>query len=215
MLDPIIVTGTARSRTSMTMQMLELSGLFLGDVIQATKANPQRQLENHHIIKQVQKPHLKKYGFDPKGQHPLPPIKWYEPDPNRRDAVLNIMKNWGLKPGMKWGFKDTKPCLDWRAWHKAFPNACWIITERKDDDVIQSCMRTSFMSKYNNEIGWQKYIDAHKLRFEDMFFHLERVYKLNTDDVVNFKFDALESIIKDAGLNWDYDKIKAQVKPIH
>lgn len=215
MLDPIIVTGVARSRTSMTMQMLQLSGLFLGDVIQETKANPQTQLENHHIIKQIQKPHLKKYGFDPKGQHPLPPIKWHEPDPDRRDAVLNIMKNQGLKPGMKWGFKDTKPCLDWRAWHKAFPNACWIITERKDDDVIQSCMRTSFMSKYNNEIGWQTYIDEHKLRFEDMFFHLERVYKLNTDDVVNFKFDALESIIKDAGLNWDYDKIKAQVKPIH
>ena len=215
MLDPVIITGTARSRTSMTTQILELSGLFLGDVIQETKSNPQRQLENHHIIKQVQKPHLKQYGFDHKGQNPLPPVKWHEPDPARRTMVLNIMKKQGLKPKMKWGFKDTKPCLDWRTWNDAFPNAYWIVTERKDQDVIQSCLRTTFMTKYKDESGWQIYIDEHKKRFKDMFNNLERIYKLNTDDVVKFKFDVLEKIIKDIGLNWDYDKVKAQIKPIH
>jgi hypothetical protein len=214
MLDPIIITGPARSRTSMITQILELCGLFLGDVIQETKANPQRQLENHHIIKHVQKPHLKRYGFDPKGQNPLPPIEWHEPDPARRDMVLNIMKNQGLKPGMKWGFKDTKPCLDWRTWHDAFPNAYWIVTERKDTDVINSCMKTSFMSKYKDKKGWQKYIDDHKVRIKDMFNNLERIYKLNTDDVMFFKFNKLEQIIKEINLNWNYDKIKAQVKPI-
>lgn len=215
MLDPIIITGPARSRTSMTTQILELCGLFLGDVIQETKSNPQRQLENHHIIKQVQKSHLKKYGFDSKGQNPLPPVGWHEPDPARRDMVLNIMKKQGLKPGMKWGFKDTKPCLDWRTWNDAFPNAYWIITERKDEDVAKSCMRTSFMTKYKDEKGWQKYIDGHKVRIKDMFNNLERIYKLNTDDVVAYDFDNLQKIIIEIGLNWDYDKVRNQIRPIH
>ena len=39
MLDPIIVTGLPRSRTSMTMQMLELSGLFVGKVLGPNKGN--------------------------------------------------------------------------------------------------------------------------------------------------------------------------------
>jgi hypothetical protein len=215
MLDPIIITGPARSRTSMTTQILELCGLFLGDVIQTTAANPQKQLENHHIIKQIQKPHLKKYGFDPKGQNPLPPVGWYKSDPNRKNNVLDIMIKQGLEPGMKWGFKDTKPCLDWRTWDDAFPNAHWIITERKDTDVIKSCMKTSFMSKYKDEKGWQKYIDEHKVRIEDMFNNLNQIYKLNTDDVVSYNFNKLEQIIKEISLNWNYDKVKAQVKPIN
>ena len=215
MLDPVIITGPARSRTSMTTQILELCGLFLGDAIGPTPSNPQGQRENHHIISQVQKPHLKKYGFDPKGQNPLPPVGWHEPDPARKDMVLGLMKKQGLLPGMKWGFKDTKPCLDWRTWNDAFPNAYWIVTERNTDDVAKSCLKTSFMTKYKDEAGWLKYINDHKVRIKDMFNNIERIYKINTDDVVSFKFNALEKAVTEIGLNWDYDKVKVQIKPIH
>jgi hypothetical protein len=56
----------------MTMQMLQLSGLFLGKVIGKTRANPQGQgqLENHEIISNIIKPELKAHGYDPKGQRP-------------------------------------------------------------------------------------------------------------------------------------------------
>lgn len=214
MLDPIIVTGLPRSRTSMTMQMLELSGMFVGEVLGATPANPQKQMEQREIIDKIQKVHLKKFKFDPMGQKPLPPIKWYEPDPKRKERTLSIMKKHGLENDTIWGFKDSKASLDWRCWNAAFPNAVWIVTERIDKDVIDSCLRTSFMKKYSDSEGWQYWIDEHKKRFEDMFFYLERIYKLNTDDVVAYKFDELERIIKDVGLNWDYEKIKNQVKPI-
>ena len=214
MLDPIIVTGLPRSRTSMTMQMLELSGLFLGDAIFGTPANPQGQRENRHIIDKIQKPHFRKFKFDAMGQKPLPPVKWYEPDKNRKQKTLDIMISQGLKENVIWGFKDSKASLDWRCWAKAFPKAHWIVTERKDEDVIKSCLRTSFMRRYQDAKGWQYWINEHKVRFEDMFNNLDRIYKLNTDDVVNFNFNVLEKIIKDIGLNWDYDKIKKQVKPV-
>ena len=214
MLDPIIVTGLPRSRTSMTMQMMELSGLFLGDAIFATAANPQGQRENRYIIDQIQKPHFKKFKFCPKGQKPLPPLGWYEKDPKRRENVLEIMKGQGLKPGMIWGFKDSKASLDWRAWSVAFPHAFWVVTERKDEYVITSCLRTSFMDKYKDRNGWQYWIDEHKLRFDDMFKHLKKIRKLNTDDVVAFDFNVLEEIVNAVGLKWDYDKIKNQVQPV-
>jgi hypothetical protein len=199
----------------MTMQILELSGLFLGDVIGGTTANPQGQKENRHIINNIQKAHFKKFNFDPMGQKPLPPARWYEPDPKRRERVLELMKAQGLKEGVLWGFKDSKATLDWRCWNKAFPNAVWIVTERKDEDVIKSCLRTSFMKKYKDAKGWQYWINEHKIRFNDMFKNIERIYKLNTDDVVNFKFDKLEQIIKEIGLTWNYEKTRAQIKPIH
>jgi hypothetical protein len=75
-------------------------------------------------------------------------------------------------------------------------------------------MKTSFMSKYKDKKGWQKYIDEHKVRIEDMFNNLNQIYKLNTDDVVSYNFNKLEQIIKEISLNWNYDKVKAQVKPI-
>jgi len=215
MLDPIIVTGLPRSRTSMTMQMLELSDLFVGNVLGPTTANPQRQMEEREIIDKIQKVHFKKFKFDPMGQKPLPPIKWYEPDPKRKQRTLDIMVSNGLKENTIWGFKDSKASLDWRCWEKAFPNVIWIVTERKDEDVIQSCLRTSFMKRYSDEKGWQFWIDEHKKRFTDMFENCKNIYKLNTDDVVHFKFDDLENIIKKIGLNWDYEKIKKQVKPVH
>ena len=149
------------------------------------------------------------------GQNPLPPIKWHEKDPDRKNRTLAIMKKHGLEEDTIWGFKDSKPSLDWRCWNDAFPNALWIVTERNDNDVIDSCLRTSFMKRYNDREGWQYFINEHKKRFEDMFFYLSRIYKLNTDDIVNFKFNDLERIVKDAGLNWDYEKIKKQVQPIH
>lgn len=214
MLDPIIITGLPRSRTSMTTQIIELCGVFLGDAIGATNANPQGQREHRKIIDKVQKAHFRRHKYDPKGQQPLPPRNFQEPDPARKDMVLKLMKRDGLCPHMIWGFKDSKATLDWRTWNDHFPNAKWIVTERNDKDVIMSCMRTSFMNKYNDEQGWQYWIDEHKKRFEDMFKNLKYIWKLNTDEVVNYNFDTLEKIIKDLGLIWDYQKVHDQIQPI-
>ena len=213
MLDPIIITGLPRSRTSLVTQIMELSGVFLGQTLGVTKANPHGQLENIDIINKVQKKHLREYGFDTKGQKPIPPLKWHAPDPNRKQKVFNIMKSHGLEDQI-WGFKDAKACLDWRAWHEAFPNAYWIVTERNDADVIKSCLRTSFMTKYKDIKGWQYWIDEHKKRFQDMFNNLERIKKVNTDNLICYNFDAIEEIIEDLSLNFDYEKVYNQIQPI-
>jgi hypothetical protein len=213
MLDPIIITGIPRSRTSMTAQIIELCGVFLGDVLQKTVANPMGQKENSELNHLVQKAHFKRFGFDPKAQKPVPPLKWYEPDPSRRNTVFAIMKKQGLQPKMRWGFKECKASYDWRNWHKAFPNAFWIVTERNDSDIIQSCYKTSFMTRHKTDQEWQGWIDHQKKIFKDMFDNLPKIRKLNTDRLVNSEFTELESIIHDLYLKWDFEKIKRQIQP--
>ncbi len=208
--NPIIITGAARSRTSFTMQILQLSGMFLGRVIGATKANKWGQLENTDIIDKVQKPLLRKYGYDHLGQNPLPPPNFKCTYPNLKNKVMEIMKAQGLKDQI-WGFKDAKACLTWRAWDEAFPDATWIIVRRNDKDIIKSCLRTSFMRAYDTEAGWQHWVNEHKIRFDEIKQNC-RWYELNTDQVIKKDLTQLEPIIKGLDLDWKPDKI---IKQIH
>jgi hypothetical protein len=201
----------------MTMQMLQLSGLFLGKVIGKTRANPQGQgqLENHEIISNIIKPELKAHGYDPKGQRPLPPLDWYNIDPNLRDSVLKIIKRQGLKDGQKYGLKALKCVFNWQSWNNAFPDAHWIIVRRNDRDIIKSCMspKAAFMDKYTTEQGWQSWIDHHKKKFEQVKQGCNNVYELDTDAVINKDLTQLKAIIDAIGLDWKPDKILKQICP--
>ena len=213
--DPLIITGVPRSRTSLIMQLLQISGLFLGKVSGVTKANPipPGQLENVEIINKVVKPELRAHGYDPKGQYPVPPIDFCDLNPQKRQQVLSIMKSQGLKENMDWGVKLCKSVWNWQSWHHAFPDATWIIVRRRDEDIIKSCMspKAAFMDKYNTPNGWQWWINEHYERFE----LIKRdciAYELDTDAVVNKDFTQLKAIIEAIGLKWKPDKIEAQIK---
>ena len=212
MRDPIIVTGAPRSRTSLVTQIIEICGCFLGDVIQATRANPQGQKENRTIIDKVQKLHLQRCGFDPLGQKPLPPLYFFERDISRKQRVLKIMEDQGLKDQI-WGFKDSKAVLDWRAWEASFANIQWIVVRRRGEDVIKSCLRTSFMRRYNCKRGWRDWLDDYKLRMDDLEANGKHVQTINTDDLIDHKFDTMKQIIENVGLTWQEKKVRNNIRP--
>lgn len=209
MYDPIIVTGCARSRTSLVMQLLEIAGLHLGNVIGATKANPQGQKENRAIIDQIQKPILKSHGYDPKGQFPIPHLQFDYQDPTLRHKVLNIMKP---KEGQRWGFKDAKACLTWRTWNYSFPDASWIIVRRWKKDIVKSCLRTSFMDRFQNEEGWAWWVEEHKERFDLIRRNCKHVYEIDTDNLKNAHLHELECIVNEHGLKWLPGRFLTQIK---
>jgi len=214
--DPIIVCGVPRSRTSLTMQLLQISGLFLGKVSGVTKANPYPpgQLENVEIINKVVKPELRANGYDPKGQYPIPPIDFYDLNQQKRQQVLSIMKSQGLKEDQKWGIKLCKAVWNYRGWLGSFPNATWIIVRRKDEDIVKSCLspKAAFMDKYNTPDGWRWWVNEHKKRFE-LIKQNCTAYELDTDAVINKDFTQLKTVIKAVGLKWKPDKVEAQIKP--
>lgn len=210
MLDPVIVTGCARSRTSLVMQILQICGANLGQTIGKTRANPQGQLENTAIINQVQKPWLKRHGFDTKGQNPLPPPDFNEVDPQRRSQVERILQEQGFTNERPF-FKDAKACLDWRAWAYSFPKATWIIVRRSDEGIIQSCLnkaKAPFMSAFNKADGWQWWIDQHKVRFQDIKNYCHPVYEIDTDLIVDMDFSQLKPVIEELGLTWKPEDIR-------
>jgi hypothetical protein len=187
------------------MQTLELCGAYLGQVIGSTKANPQGQKENRYIIDHVQKPWLKKHGFDSKGQYPLPPEDFDAKDPTRRDFVERVFEEQNFPYGTRPIFKDAKACLDWVAWDYSFPNAIWVIVRRDDDGIIKSCMspKAPFMSAFNDKKGWQWWINEHKKRLEQIKHNCKYVYEIDTDLLVTGYFDEIRQLVNDLDLEWN------------
>ena len=69
---PIIITGCARSGTSLTAGIVNLSGAYGGDMHGPNKYNARGMYENKSIKEVLDKPYLRSIGADPKGQKPLP-----------------------------------------------------------------------------------------------------------------------------------------------
>jgi hypothetical protein len=216
---PIIITGCARSGTSMTAGIIHLCGGWGGDLCGATRYNPKGQFENLPIVQTYVKPLLKHMRYDPMGQKPLP-------DPEAVDAmatsekanawnkkITNRILEQGYTNSMRWFYKGAKACLLWQLWHRAFPEAQWVITYRRDELIINSCMNTSFMRKYRARGGWQNWIDYHKDRFADMESTGLDICYIDTEQVVNGEWDELESAIEHLGLTWNPEGIKGFVDP--
>lgn len=188
---PIIVTGVPRSRTSLTMDILNRCGLFIGKTCGPTPFNKNGQFEHTSIVNHVEKAYLKRIGADPKMQHPLPFYKDLISDPNRRKKVIDIMKQDGLTDEKPWGFKCCKAVGDWPVWKDAFPNATWIIVRRDIDSIINSVMRTSFMNNRKTRESWREWCLYHLDRFEDMKKELH-YYEVWSDNFVQNDFSSLD-----------------------
>lgn len=202
---PIIVTGCARSGTSMVAGVLHLCGAWIGQVTGPTRWNKKGQFENEFIRDKLTKPYLRAIGADPLGQKPLPkkiypgmiPQTWEE-------KVKNIIKSQGYDGNQLWMFKGAKACLIWEVWNAAFPEATWIIVRRDDEKIIDSCMRTSFMRKRSTREEWQEWVDYHKGKFHDMHEAMPgRVYDICPGQAFeNGPKAVYEKLIGWLGLNW-------------
>lgn len=186
---PILITGCARSGTSMTAGVISLHGAFGGEVDGSTRYNQKGMFENRSLKKKV-KWILEEHGYDPLGQHPLPPLDGGFLDNGQLgDAVLRTIKKQGYVEG-PWYYKCAKLCLMWELWAEHFPEGRYIIVRRKKDDIIRSCFRTPFMRKCKDYDEWSAWVDHHLACFEQMKHNLRFVYEVypphGFEDMVNW-----------------------------
>lgn len=179
---PILITGAARSGTSMTAGIINMSGAFGGDMFGPNKNNKRGMFENKYIRQEICKPFLKSVDADPMGQKPLPDmnIVWGKVADKTfvdsfRDSVLTSIKNQGWDGESPWFYKGAKMCLFWPLWVKAFPEAKWVIVRREGSDIVRSCMKTSFMRAYRDATGWETWLNTHIRRFQEMKSHIHEV----------------------------------------
>lgn len=165
--DPILITGTARSGTSLTAGIIDRCGAFGGVTSGPNRYNPKGMFENSEIREKVVKPYLASIGADPKGQYPLPdPLDTPMPS-GWRKKICDAFEMQGYNSG-PWYYKGAKMCLMFSVWDKAFPQAKWVIVRRSKKEIINSCLRTGFMREYKDEEGWGRWVDHHLWCFDLM-----------------------------------------------
>ena len=217
MIDPILITGCARSGTSMTAGIVNICGSFGGEMFGPNKHNQKGMFENQEIRQQVVKPFLKRMGCDPMGQKPLPNNRQiFEISPHQgkkwRDRIQLIMKHQGYKDG-SWFYKGAKICLIWRIWALAFPEAQFVIVRRETDDIVASCMRTAFMRAYKNKSGWARWVLKHEKRFHEMKQAGLNVVEFWPSRVIEGDFDYAKEFVEGLGLEYQDKLVKAFVDP--
>ena len=145
MKDPIIITGAPRAGKTMIAGILNICGVFTGVV--------DKKFENIPLEKGVIHPYLKNQNMDIEGQHGNADTSNLMIPNNWSTNIQHIMKQQGLCDE-KWMLKSSSASLIWPVWKHAFPRAKYIIVRRRTGDIVSSCMKTSYMKKYDNEEGW-------------------------------------------------------------
>jgi len=217
MTEPILITGCARSGTSMIAGIVNNCGAFGGRLSGATRYNQKGMFEHAVIRNNIVKPFFREIGADAMGQYPLPDIdKCRQLAPTRKDSwrktVLTALRNDGYREGI-WFYKGAKMCLMWPVWMAAFPEAKWIIVRRKDVDIIASCIHTGFMRAYKNAQGWQSWIDQHKKRFAEMKTAGANIREVWPEDLVDGDLTIAEQLIEWCGLEWQRQKVVEFITP--
>lgn len=199
---PILVTGAARSGTSMTAGIIANSGAFGGNMLGPNPNNRKGMFENGAIREQVIKHYFREAGADPMGQFPLPDPYDLPPFADLGHIMEAIMWAEGYQEG-PWFYKGAKLCLIWPVVHLAFPKAKWIIVRRSADDIVRSCMKTRFMRAFDSEEGWWGWVDHHLECFQDMKEAGLDVTEVWPSEFVAGDFRGIAQTVNDLGLTFD------------
>lgn len=215
--EPIFITGAARSGTSLVAGVLNICGAWCGVVRGPNQWNKKGMFENVAIINEMIKPLLLKVGADPLCQKPLPVTSQFHKLSDEffvawRETVLRIVLEQGYAEG-PWFIKEPKMALTWYVWAKAFPRAAWVLVRRAPDDIVTSCIKTSFMRAYQTRPGWLGWVAVHEKRFEEMHDARLKIYQVWPQRAVDGDYTELQAMVNNLGLEWDFDKVKAFVTP--
>ncbi len=209
--NPILITGIPRSGTSLVAGIIDICGAYGGEMIGACAANKKGMFENRTIRDDICKPYLSSIGADVKGQDPLPDMS------KMQELKYGFISNWrkrvlsatGIDDETQvWFYKGAKMCLMWPVWHLAFPEARWIVVRRNSEKIIDSCLRTPFMNAYKTRENWQKWVDVHLERFQEMKENNLKIFEIDSNGVVNGDFEQIKLFIQNSGLIWKEKEIQ-------
>jgi hypothetical protein len=214
MKEPILITGCARSGTSMVAGIINMCGAFGGKMTGPNKNNAKGMFENAQIRDVLVKPYLREIGVDPKGQYPLPDVNKLKIPVDWAERVRKIMIDEGYKNG-HWMYKGAKMCLIYPIWHYAFPNAKWVIVRRKDEDIVRSCLNTGFMTafKYEHKVkavgakdetdAWFWWVRQHNKLFVEMIEKGLNCKQVHPERMIRGDYSQIHEMLEWLGLEWN------------
>lgn len=218
---PILVTGAARSGTSMIARLLIESGAWGGTTEPADDENKFGFFENRLIRDGVMKTMLYMFKSDPVGISILPD-KDINPQPyvGLHAVISRCLHNDGYKElpdGRKWLYKDTKLLLLWQIWNITYPDAIWVLVRRNREDIIKSCCKTSFMNSprfgKRDYAFWSDLVDEYLIRMDILKASVNNCVEVDSDDIINGDLTSIKVAIEKAGLEWNEDEMKSRIHP--
>ena len=168
MSNPIFVTSVGRSGASFIARVIAMSGgCFIGSI--------DRRYENFVLKYLIE--HL------PIDDTILTPFKKasHAPD-NFKTTILDNLKYQGLSPRHKWMFKHAALTRNWEIFHANFPNAKWVIVRRAEQDIVNACIKTAYMTQMkdktnlkligatNEKAGWKWWINRYEGQWDSFSF---------------------------------------------
>ncbi|MCK4819383.1 sulfotransferase [bacterium] len=204
--DPILIAGAARSGTSLVAGIIHRHGTVSGELGKlGDQWNPTGYYENYEIIDKVDKRLLRDAGYDVMGQYPLP----REPLPAEdiRERVEKIAMEQGIRPGDNWYFKDAKLLLVYKSYLKSFPSSKIILVRRDGNDIIQSCMRTPFMTKRETSDQWIDWLEDHERFMGYLKSESSNVVEIWYEDLQAGNYTGISNVIKWLGFEFDKEII--------
>lgn len=213
MKQPILITGCARSGTSLIAGIIDICGAKGGETAGPTGDNKKGMFENTNIRDNIEKHYLKSINCDPKGQNPLPdtndmniPVTWQQ-------RVEGVMTSERVGENEQWYYKSGKSALIWPVWHYAFPGAKWIIVRRRSADIAESCLNTGFMNAYENYEDWIKWINHHEEKFVQMIQAGLNVKVIWPERLMKWNYEQLYELIEWLGLEWREKDVREFIEP--
>jgi hypothetical protein len=224
MKSPILITGCARSGTSLVAGVINTCGAFGGKMSGPNSNNAKGMFENVKIRNDVVKPFFRTLDVDPMGQFPLPDIDTMNIPENWENTIQRIMMEEEY-PGGPWMYKGAKMCLHWKVWGDAFPNAKWIIVRRKTPDIIRSCERTNFMRAFDSRTtqmavgvknaydGWLWWVHQHEERFREMMNAGLNIKVVWPERMVEGDYTQIQEAVEWVGLEWNQTEVLKFIEP--
>lgn len=209
---PILITGAARSGTSLMAGVIDICGAYGGNMFGGNRHNQKGMFENKAIREQVDKNYLRSISMDPKGQYPLPNTSNLPIPSDWSEKVEEIILAEGYKEG-EWFYKGARSCLFWPVWHYAYPNAKWVIVRRRTADIATSCMNTGFMNYYSDYEDWVKWVNHHEEKFVEMITSGLNVKQIWPERMIRGDYEQLYELIEWLGLTWRSKDVLDFIEP--
>lgn len=221
---PILITGAARSGTSLVAGIINICGAFGGQMSGPTNNNRKGMFENARIRNFIVKPYLRDIGVDKMGQYPLPNVNKLIIPQNWDNKFRQIMIMEGYQEG-QWMYKGAKMCLIWPVLHFNFPDSKWVIVRRESNDIVNSCLKTGFMRAFKNQAnlkrlfvaneadGWKWWVNQHLLRFDEMKQAGLQIKEIWPEKFINGNYSEIKETIEWLGLEYKENEINKFIDP--
>ena len=223
--NPILVTGAARSGTSMVAACVHLCGAWKGETVGPSKWNAKGMYENRSLRQNVIKPLLRRMKVDPRGQYPLPNTEDVIIPVDFKENVIQVIKEQGWQQRDPWVYKCVKVSLIWPVWSYSFPRTKWIIVRRKNEDIVHSCKATGFMTEYSfddtlkkigaktEDEGWNWWVEQHKAKFVEMLNNGLNAKVIWPEKMVYGDYSEIKDAIEWLGLEWNGPAVMDFIEP--